>query len=108
MVNRTYSITETLDRYIKDRVGTGEYVSDSEYLRELIRRDQDENKEIADIRAKLVNAEQSGFTDKSRLEQADKYYNALFERFEELSENPFLYQAVLQHPRGISKEPLWY
>ncbi|MCG7984657.1 MAG: hypothetical protein JAY90_18140 [Candidatus Thiodiazotropha lotti] len=42
MVKHTYSITETLDRYIKDRVGTGEYASDSEYLCELICRDQDE------------------------------------------------------------------
>ena len=66
MVKRTYSITETLDQYVKDRVGSGEYASDSEYLRELIRRDQDENKEIAYIRAKLIKAEQSSFTDKNR------------------------------------------
>ncbi len=66
MVKRTYSITETLDQYVKGRLSSGEYASDSEYLRELIRRDQDENKEIALIRAKLVEAEQSGFTDKSR------------------------------------------
>ncbi|MCG8094139.1 MAG: type II toxin-antitoxin system ParD family antitoxin, partial [Candidatus Thiodiazotropha endolucinida] len=64
MVKRTYSITEKLDQYVKDRVGSGEYASDSEYLRELIRRDQDENKEIAYIRSKLIKAERSGFTDK--------------------------------------------
>jgi toxin ParE1/3/4 len=28
------------------------------------------------------------------LEQADNYYNALFDRFEELAENPYLYQSV--------------
>ncbi|MCG7996596.1 MAG: type II toxin-antitoxin system ParD family antitoxin [Candidatus Thiodiazotropha taylori] len=66
IVKRTYSITEKLDQYVKDRVGSGEYASDSEYLRELIRRDQDENKEIAYIRSKLIKAEQSGFTDKNK------------------------------------------
>ncbi|MCG8041670.1 MAG: type II toxin-antitoxin system ParD family antitoxin [Candidatus Thiodiazotropha taylori] len=66
MVKRTYSITVTLDQYVKDRVGSGEYASDSEYLRDLIRRDQDENKEIAYIRSKLIEAEQSGFTDKNK------------------------------------------
>ncbi|MEW8500978.1 MAG: type II toxin-antitoxin system ParD family antitoxin [Candidatus Thiodiazotropha taylori] len=66
MVKRTYSITVTLDQYVKDRVGSGEYASDSEYLRDLIRRDQDENKEIAYIRSKLIEAERSGFTDKNK------------------------------------------
>ncbi len=66
MVKRTYSITETLDDYVKGRVDSGEYASDSEYLRELIRRDQEQNKEIAYIRAKLIEAEHSGFTDKNR------------------------------------------
>ncbi|MFT7530936.1 MAG: antitoxin ParD1/3/4 [Gammaproteobacteria bacterium] len=66
MVKKTYSITETLDQYVKDRTQSGEYATDSEYLRELIRRDREENKEIAYIRSKLIKAEQSGFTDKGR------------------------------------------
>lgn len=28
------------------------------------------------------------------LEQADKYYNDLFDRFEEIAENPYIYQVV--------------
>ncbi len=66
MVKKTYSITETLDQYVKGRIASGEYATDSEYMRELIRRDQDENREIAYIRSKLIKAEQSGFTDKNR------------------------------------------
>lgn len=68
MVKRTYSITETLDHYVKERVESGEYATDSEYLRELIRRDQDENREIAYIRARLTKAEKDGFSDKGREE----------------------------------------
>ncbi len=66
MVKKTYSITETLDQYVGQRIKSGEYATDSEYVRELIRRDQEENREIAYIRSKLIKAEQSGFTDKNR------------------------------------------
>jgi len=65
IVKKTYSITETLDQYVKSRIASGEYATDSEYMRELIRRDQDENREIAYIRSKLIKAEQSGFTEKN-------------------------------------------
>jgi len=40
---KTYSITEKLDHYVKERVESGEYATDSENLRELIRRDQSDN-----------------------------------------------------------------
>ena len=61
MLKKTYSITETLDQYVKERIASGEYATDSEYLRELIRRDQDENREIAYIRSKLIKAEHGWF-----------------------------------------------
>ena len=66
MLKKTYSITETLDQYVSQRIKSGEYATDSEYVRELIRRDQEENREIAYIRSKLSKAEQSGFTEKNR------------------------------------------
>lgn len=68
MVKKTYSITETLNHYVKERVESGEYATDSEYLRELIRRDQSDNQEIAYIRARLIKAEESGFTDQTKEE----------------------------------------
>ena len=66
MVKKTYSITKTLNQYVKQRIKSGEYASDSEYVRELIRRDQEENREIAYVRSKLIKAEQSGFSEKNR------------------------------------------
>ena len=39
------------------------------------------------------------------LEQADKYYYAFFERFEELAENPYLYQAVDDIREGYRRSP---
>jgi antitoxin ParD1/3/4 len=66
MVKKTYSITETLNQYVGLRIKSGEYATDSEYVRELIRRDQQENKEISYIRSKLIKAEKSGFTDQNK------------------------------------------
>ncbi|MDG1818847.1 MAG: type II toxin-antitoxin system ParD family antitoxin [Porticoccaceae bacterium] len=73
MVKKTYSITEKLDHYVKERVESGEYATDSEYLRELIRRDQSDNKEIAYIRARLIKAEESGFTDQTKEEMLAEF-----------------------------------
>jgi len=77
MVKRTYSITETLDQYVKGRIQSGEYATDSEYLRELIRRDQEENKEIAYIRAKLIKAEKSGFIEQSKEDMLKEFKEEL-------------------------------
>ncbi len=73
MVKKTYSITETLDQYVGERIKSGEYATDSEYVRELIRRDQQENREIAYIRSKLIEAEQSGFIDQSKEEMLEEF-----------------------------------
>ena len=39
------------------------------------------------------------------LEQADKYYHALFDRFEELAENPYQYQIVDHIKEGYRRSP---
>ena len=77
MVKKTYSITETLNQYVGLRIKSGEYATDSEYVRELIRRDQQENKEISYIRSKLIKAENSGFTDQSKDEILKELKNEL-------------------------------
>lgn len=56
-VRKTITVTPQQDNYIKAQVAAGHYTNDSEYFRDLIRRDQDS--EIAAIRALLVEAEQS-------------------------------------------------
>ena len=38
-------------------------------------------------------------------EQADKYFNALFTRFEEIAENPFQYQLVEHIKEGYRRSP---
>lgn len=57
-VRKTITVTPQQDSYIKAQVAAGHYTNDSEYFRDLIRREQDSD--IAAIRAALVEAEQSG------------------------------------------------
>ncbi len=63
IVKTTLSLTYQDRQWIDSIVSSGEYVSSSEYVRNLIRRDKEQRSQIEAIRAKLVKAEQSGFTD---------------------------------------------
>lgn len=58
VIRKTITVTPQQDSYIKAQVAAGHYTNDSEYFRDLIRREQDSD--IAAIRAALVEAEQSG------------------------------------------------
>lgn len=60
VVRRAISITEQQDAWIKDRIASGQYANQSEYIRDLIRRDQADQVETEAIRAALAEAEESG------------------------------------------------
>jgi antitoxin ParD1/3/4 len=57
---KTITVTEQQDSWIKAQIAAGKFTNDSEYIRDLIRRDQASNAEIETIRAALIEAEQSG------------------------------------------------
>lgn len=57
-IRKTITVTVQQDRYIKAQVEAGHYTNDSEYFRDLIRREQDSG--IAAIRAALSEGESSG------------------------------------------------
>ena len=57
---KTITVTEQQDSWIKAQITTGKFTNDSEYIRDLIRRDQTSNAEIETIRAALIEAEESG------------------------------------------------
>ena len=65
LVKKTYSITDHHDEWIKSRIASGEYATDSEYVRDLIRRDEKQTEELEKIRAALIEAEQSGTSNKT-------------------------------------------
>jgi len=39
----TITLTDKQDQWIKAQIAAGEYTNDSEYIRDLVRRDQEEN-----------------------------------------------------------------
>jgi len=57
---KTITITDNQDNWIKSQIKAGEYTNDSEYIRDLIRRDQTSQADIEDIRAALIEGEESG------------------------------------------------
>ncbi len=57
---KTITVTDKQDDWIKLQIATGEYTNDSEYIRDLIRRDQSTKANIEAIRGALIEGEQSG------------------------------------------------
>ena len=59
-IRKTITVTDQQDAWIKAQINGGDFTNDSEYIRDLIRRDQARNSEIDTIRGELVKGEQSG------------------------------------------------
>ena len=59
-IRKTITVTDNQDSWIKTRVKGGEYTNDSEYIRDLIRRDQVSQVDIEEIRLALIEGEESG------------------------------------------------
>ncbi|MFQ3292434.1 type II toxin-antitoxin system ParD family antitoxin [Reinekea sp.] len=57
---KTITVTAQQDVWIKSQITAGEYTNDSEYIRDLIRRDQASQADIEAVRAALIEGEQSG------------------------------------------------
>ena len=59
-VRKTITLTDNQDRWIKAQIDAGRYTNDSEYIRDLIRREQERSVELEAIRAALIEGESSG------------------------------------------------
>ena len=59
-VRKTITLTDQQDNWVKAQIQAGHYTNDSEYIRDLIRREQERSAEIEAIRAALVEGEASG------------------------------------------------
>ena len=59
-IRKTIVVTSQQDQWIKAQIAAGHYTNDSEYVRDLIRRDQARSAHEAAIRSKLLEGEQSG------------------------------------------------
>ena len=62
---KTITVTDQQDTWIKSRIESGEYTNDSEYIRDLIRLDQQRQLKIEAIRIALLEGEESGICDRT-------------------------------------------
>ncbi len=59
-VRKTITLTEQQDSWVKAQIEAGHYTNDSEYIRDLIRREQERSAEMEAIRTALIEGEASG------------------------------------------------
>lgn len=60
MHRKTITLTEQQDDWVKGQVEKGHFGNDSEYIRDLIRRDQQAKERLATLRQALAAGESSG------------------------------------------------
>ena len=65
LVKKSITVTDQQERWIKARVANGEYGSDSEYFRDLIRRDQERNGEFRALQEAIQEGLASGVSDRT-------------------------------------------
>lgn len=65
MSRLTITFSDNNDAWLNAQVENNEYSSKSEAVNDLIRKARREQEQVELIRAKLIKAEQSGFTDRS-------------------------------------------
>ncbi|MBD3655352.1 MULTISPECIES: type II toxin-antitoxin system ParD family antitoxin [Marinobacter] len=64
-VRKTITLTDTQSNWVKSRIARGDFTNDSEYFRDLIRRDQERNAGLEELRAALLEGEQSGLSNRT-------------------------------------------
>lgn len=60
MYRKTITLTEQQDDWVKGQIRSGQFGNDSEYIRHLIRRDQQAQERLATLRQALAEGESSG------------------------------------------------
>ena len=64
-VRKTVTLTDQQERWIKARTAAGGFTSDSEYIRELLRRDQEESIKLQALKSAIQEGLESGVSDKT-------------------------------------------
>ena len=64
-MRKTITVTEQQDQWIKAQIKAGEFTNDSEYIRDLIRRDQEHNWKIRALKAAIQEGLNSGVSNRT-------------------------------------------
>ncbi|MEO1020465.1 MAG: type II toxin-antitoxin system ParD family antitoxin [Pseudomonadota bacterium] len=78
-IRKTITVTDKQDQWIKAQIEGGGFTNDSEYIRDLIRRDQEENAKFKALHDAVREGLDSGVSDKTLNEiwqEAEARYQA--------------------------------
>lgn len=64
-VRKTITFTQKQDKWIKSRIEAGEFTNDSEYVRDLVRRDEAKNARFSALKDAITEGMESGISNKS-------------------------------------------
>ena len=65
VIRKTITFTEQQDAWVKSRVRSGDYTNDSEYVRDLIRKDQQNNEKLRKLQFAIDEGLTSGVSERS-------------------------------------------
>jgi len=78
-VRKTITVTDKQDEWITAQVEGGDFTNDSEYIRDLLRRDQEQKTSLKALRRALQEGLDSGISDKNLQDvwrEAEERYSA--------------------------------
>lgn len=64
-VRKTITLSDKQDSWIKTQIARGAFTNDSEYIRDLVRRDQEEQRKLSDLRNAISEGIDSGLSERS-------------------------------------------
>ena len=79
LVKKSITVTDRQEQWIRAQIASGEYGNDSEYVRDLIRRDQKQNSQFRALKEAIQDGLESGGSDKTVKEiwtEAEQRYRA--------------------------------
>ncbi len=65
MMRKTITIPDAMEQWVKAQINSGRYGNDSEYFRDLIRRDQERKQAEQELRVLIEEGLSSGISDKT-------------------------------------------
>ena len=64
-IRKTITLTDKQDQWIKAQIAAGKFTNDSEYIRDLVRRDQEQNTQFIVLKQAIQEGLDSNISDKT-------------------------------------------
>ncbi|KLE34505.1 type II toxin-antitoxin system ParD family antitoxin [Aurantiacibacter luteus] len=65
VVRKTITLSDTQDAFIKAQIRRGAFINDSEYIRDLVRRDQEAQDKLANLRDAIAEGLTGGISERT-------------------------------------------